>query len=449
MKKKEDNNIEDNVIDVGGSRDAGERNIELQKQEHAKKRFVRIGILACLVIAFVVYTIGKNWEYKGYRVVESNQTDYANTANYIRFSDNLLKYTPDGVSYINKKGETVWTTGINMKVPIAVASGDYAVVADQNGNTVCVFNTEGEVSSQTMPYPISDVDVGNQGVVAVVLEGEKANYVNLYNRKGEIIYEIQASIDKSGYPMDISISNNGEKLFTSYMNVGSNVMENNLVAYNFGEVGQNSNADRVVGSYQFNDEIFPKVQFINNDTVAAFGTKTIELYSMKEKPSLKKKITVSGEVRSIFYSTDYFGVIQKNQGEDAKQLYTIQAYNLHGNEMFTASIDFDYDNIFSDKDEIIITGGKNCIIYRKNGSLKFSGTLKSRIRSVVPTEKKLEYIVVYENETQVIRLRSTNSDGDRADAANADKKSKPDTATAGDTATSMDAGAKQIDKQEK
>ena len=170
-----------------------------------------------LVFAAVAYVIGTRWEYKGYKVVESNQTDYSNTASYIRFSDNLLKYTPDGVSYINAKGETVWTTGINMKVPVAVASGDYAVVADMNGNTVCVFSTSGEVSSQTMQYPVCDIDVGDQGAFAVVLESEKTNYVNLYTRKGEIVYEIQTSIDKSGYPLDISISDNGEKLFTSYM----------------------------------------------------------------------------------------------------------------------------------------------------------------------------------------------------------------------------------------
>ena len=199
---KQEKTTKDNVINFGGSKEAGERNEELQKQERSKKRLVGIGVLACLVIAAVIYMFGRSWEYKGYKVVDRNQTDYANTANYIRFSDNLLKYTPDGVSYINKKGETVWTTGINMKVPVAVSSGDYAVVADQNGNTVCVFNTEGEVSSQTMPYPISDVDVGDQGVFCVVLESEKTNYINLYNRKGEIIYEIQASIDKSGYPLD-------------------------------------------------------------------------------------------------------------------------------------------------------------------------------------------------------------------------------------------------------
>ncbi len=435
MRKKE--NTDEKIIDVGGSQIAGERNAEYVNKKRKKQRITRIIILFLLVAAAVLYVIGTHWEYKGYKVVESNQTDYSNTASYIRFSDNLLKYTTDGVSYINAKGETVWTTGINMKVPVAVASGDYAVVADMNGNTVCVFNTEGEVSSQTMQYPICDVDVGDQGVFAVVLESEKTNYVNLYTRKGEIVYEIQTSIDKNGYPLDISISDNGEKLFTSYMRVGNMVMENALAAYNFGEVGQNSNADRLVGSYDFSDQVFSKVQFVDNDTVVAFGTKTIEIYTMKEKPMLKKRIAFEQEIRSVFYGEDYIGVIQKNTNADMDNLYTIRAYNLRGNEMFSKSISFDYDNIFAGKDEIIVTGGNDCAIFRKNGSVRFDGKLKNRIRSVVPSGKHLEYVVVYENETQVIKLKNvlptgesqTTSNGTQAETVT---ENLPTTATPGD-----------------
>lgn len=438
MRKKEEATNE-KIIDAGGSEIAGKRNAEQLESEHKKHRAWKIGILIVLVFAAVAYVIGTRWEYKGYKVVESNQTDYSNTASYIRFSDNLLKYTPDGVSYINAKGETVWTTGINMKVPVAVASGDYAVVADMNGNTVCVFSTSGEVSSQTMQYPICDIDVGDQGAFAVVLESEKTNYVNLYTRKGEIVYEIQTSIDKSGYPLDISISDNGEKLFTSYMNVGNMVMENTLAAYNFGEVGQNSNADRLVGSYSFSDQVFSKVQFVDNDTVVAFGTKAIEIYTMKEKPVLKKHIVFNDEIRSIFYGDDYIGVIQKNTNENTDALYTLHAYNLRGKEMFSKSLSFDYDNIFAGKDEIIVTGGNDCAIFRKNGSVKFEGKLKSKIRSVVPSGKHLEYVVVYENETQVIKLKNALPEGSQKGTGNTKTKSDTPVATPANAATPGDA----------
>lgn len=408
--KKNENDAKGNIVDAGGSPEAAKRNADIKKEEKQKRKFVFVLICLCLIAAAVIYLVSCSRQYKGYKVVESSQTDYENTASYIQFSDNLLKYTPDGVSYINSKGEIVWTTGINMKIPVAVSSGDYAVVADMNGNTVCVFSAEGEVSSQTMPYPICDVDVGDQGAFAVVLESDKTNYINMYNRKGEIVYEIQTTIDKSGYPLDITISDNGEKLFTSYMNVGNNVMENNLAAYNFGEVGQNSNADRVVGGYKFSDQVFSKVQFVNNDTVVAFGTKTVEIYAMKEKPSLRKSLTFDKEIRSIFYGEDYIGVLQKETGEDAKHLYAISVYNLRGKLEFISYVDFDYDNIFAADDEILITGGNDCVIFRTNGTIKFEGKLQGRIKSMIPSGKYLEYVIVYENETQVIRLKGAKQE---------------------------------------
>lgn len=409
MKNKQ-SGTNDNIVDAGGSPEAALRNEKIQNDRVKRKRIIFMLVICGLLLVAAFMFVNRRRQYSGYKVVESSQTDYENTANYIEFSENLLKYTQDGVSYINAKGDTVWTTGINMKIPVAVSSGNYAVVADMNGNSVCIFSAEGQVSSQTMPYPICDVDVGDQGAFVVVLESDKTNYINMYNRKGEIIYEIQTTIDKSGYPLDISISDNGEKLFTSFLNVGNNVMENNLAAYNFGEVGQNSNADRVVGGYKFSDQIFSKVEFVNNDTVVAFGTKSIEIYAMKEKPNLRKSITFDKEIRSILYGEDFIGVIQKETGQDTKHLYTVSVYNLRGKREFASYVDFEYDNIFTTKDEIILSGGNDCLILRQNGSVKFQGKLPGRIKSIVPSGKHLEYVVVCDNETMVIKLKGVKQE---------------------------------------
>ena len=417
MRSKEENNsgkrknsirpdvTKDNVVYVKAPKEAEENNKNVQ--EHAKKQKNAVGIVVSILLVGVAIFIYMqlNKEYTGYKIVKSNATDYENTASYIQFSGNLLKYTPDGVSYINANGDTVWSAGIDMKMPIAVSSGNYAVVADMSGNSVCVFSAEGQESSLTMPYPICDVDVANQGAFAVVLESEETNYINLYNKKGEIVYEIQTTINKSGYPLDISISDDGEKLFTSYINIQATTVKNNLAAYNFGDVGQNSNADRMVGGYMFENEIISKVEFVDNDTVAAFGTQTITIYSMKEKPSEKAKLEFEQEIRSVFYSSEYIGVIQEAPDQE-KHLYVMKVYDMHGNLEFEEYIDFSYDNIYAAEKEIIITGNSDCIIYRSNGKIKFNGTLNGKIVNMVPSGNRLEYVVVYEDSTEIIMLNS-------------------------------------------
>ncbi len=396
----------DNVVYVNGSEETQEHNKRVQREISRRKKIVFFTVLIVAAVAGIVIYVMLHKEYKGYKVVKSAETNYENTASYVQFAGNLLKYTPDGVSYINANGDTVWSAGINMLMPMAVTSGDYAVIADMSGNSVCVFNTSGQVSSLTMPYAICDVDVASQGAFAVMLESDKTNYVNLYDKNGNVVYEMQTTLDKSGYPLDMTISDDGRKLFTSYINIAGNSVQDNLAAYNFGDVGQNSNADRMVGGYMFENEVVPKVEFIDNDTVAAFGTNTISIYDMKEKPSFKTDIKFENEIRSVFYNKDYIGVIQDNQEETSEHMYKVQVYDLKGNKKFDDYIDFPYSNVYAADKEIIISGGNNCLIYRKDGSVKFDGTLSGNINSIVPSGNHLEYIVVYDTVTETIKLKS-------------------------------------------
>lgn len=395
-----------NVIYIDGPEEAA-RNNRARILRQNKKTVVLIFIFAILLVlaGIFVYT-WINRQYKGYKILSSNDTRLETNASYTQFCDNLLKYTPDGVSYINSNGDTVWSAGINMKMPMAVTCGNYVAIADIGGNNVCIFNEKGSVSSLTMPYTICDVDVAKQGAFAVVLESDKTNYINLYDKNGKMIYEMKTTIDKSGYPLDISISNDGKKLFTSYINIGGTSITNSLAAYNFDDVGQNSNADRMVGGYTFDEQVIPKVEFIDNNTVVAFGTKSICIYSMKEKPSLKAEIVFDEEINSIFYNEGYVGVIQTISDPESEHMYIVKVYNTKGKLEFDTYIDFAYENIFAAKKEIIIYGGSDCMIYRKNGRCKYNGKLSGDIQSIVPNGNRLEYVVVYSNSTDIIKLKS-------------------------------------------
>jgi hypothetical protein len=295
-----------------------------------------------------------------------------------------------------------------MKVPIAETNGNYAVVADKGGNTVRVFNTEGAVSEVTMPYTICDIDVGSQGAFTVILESDETNYINMYSSTGEQIYTMQTSIDKSGYPVDMSISDDGQKLVTSYFFMEGVDTKMNLAAYNFGEVGQNSNADRIVGGYVFEDELIPKVEFISNDVVAAFSDSHIYIYAMKEKPSKQAEITYDNEIQSIFYSEKFVGTVEKNPDTEGEK-YLMKVYDLRGNQEFTYPFSLEYDNIYATKDEIIVTGGTECLIVSAKGKTKFSYAFDSRIKNMIPATGSRKYIITFDNRTETIMLKSKDT----------------------------------------
>ncbi len=370
---------------------------------------VRRGLVVVIAVAALVFIFTgliSGTKYNSYEVIEETGVKNTTMVDYVPYQNSLLKYSKDGATYVDEKGASVWTETFAMKMPAADVCGDYVAIADMNGNDVYIFNTEGKVSSVTMPYTICDIAVAGQGEFAVILEGKNENYINLYDRNGKQIAESKKAIDQSGYPLDVDLSENGEKMFSSYLAIDDKGgVKNKITASNFGEVGQNENADRIVGGYQFEDTLFPKVEFLDNNTVCAFGDNQFVIYSMKEKSSEKAVIKFDTEIQSVVFNSQYVGVVLVNEKENAQTPYVLKLYNTNGHEVLKKDIDFEYDTIRMSEEEIIFTGGTECRIYTMNGKEKFSYTFQHNVMDMVPTGYSRRYIVLYDNGSEVVRLK--------------------------------------------
>ena len=358
--------------------------------------------------AFILHYLTQR-NFNGYEVLEKTNVKNSSMLDYIAYRNSLLKYSKDGATYVDEKGSAVWNETFALKMPSADVCGKYAAIADLNGNDVYVFDENGKVSSTTMPYTISDIAVASQGEFAVILEGDKVNYINLYDKNGEQISEIQTTINQSGYPLDVDISFDGEKLFSSYLYIDGANIKNGLAAYNFGPVGVNENADRLMGGYQLDDTVVPKVEFMDNNTICAFGDNQFIIYSMKEKPSEKAKIEFEQEVKSVIFNQQYVGVVLDNNEEpkegEKKAPYILELYNTNGRRVLSRKIDFKYDNVRMTDKEILFAGGNECRIYTIKGGLKFDYAFSKNVVDIIPTGYSRRYIILYDNDSEVIRLK--------------------------------------------
>ncbi len=389
---------------------------EMYDEEENGDRSVDFSSLIRVLLVFLVVGTGAfilhyltQRNFNGYEVVEKTNVKNSAMLDYIAYQNSLLKYSKDGVTYVDEKGGSVWNETYAMKMPTADVCGKYAAIADLSGNDVYIFDEEGKVSSTSMPYNICDVSVASQGEFAVILEGEKVNYINIYDKNGDQISEIQTTINQSGYPMDIDLSNDGEKLFSTYLYIDGVNIKNGLAAYNFGPVGVNENADRLMAGYQLEDTIVPKVEFMDNNTICAFGDNQIIIYSMKEKPSEKTKISFEEEIKSIFFNQQYIGVVVENNEEsndgEKRAPYVMELYNTNGRKVMSRKIDFSYENVRMTDKEILFAGGNQCKIYNIKGGLKFDYTFGKNIVDIIPTGYSRRYIVLYDNDSEVIRLK--------------------------------------------
>ena len=339
--KRERQEQEDNVVELAaGTED--EDPIEEDDENEMPRLFpkgfskhISKGVIAICVVALIIlgsiYFVNRT--YNGYEVVEETGVKNASMLDYIPYQESLLKYSKDGATYVDEKGKAVWNETFAMKMPTADVSGDYIAIADLNGNDVYVFNKEGKVSNTSMPYKICDIEVASQGEFAVILEGEsKENYINIYDKNGEPVSEIQTTIDKSGYPMDIDLSSDGQDLLVSYLVVDGINVKSRVALYNFGQEGEDS-GDQMIGGFDFKDTVIPKVSFMGDSKAVAIGDDQMIFFKVGKTISKKQTISFDKDVSSVAVNDDYAAFVFEDQKKTDQEKYEAVVYNKTGKKL--------------------------------------------------------------------------------------------------------------------
>ena len=151
-----------------------------EKVVHLKRRRTTpYIILAAVLLAAVgigVYFYS-NKTFTSYEVdTKMDRTDET-AMQYLSFQGGFVKYNVDGITYEDKTGTIIWTEAFTMAQPKVVTRGEYVAVTDIGNNQYTLYNAKKKIGTFTTDYPITDIQLAHQGLVAVVLEDEKKNYI--------------------------------------------------------------------------------------------------------------------------------------------------------------------------------------------------------------------------------------------------------------------------------
>ena len=409
-KKTQDNSPpEDNVVHL----------------KHKSKWPYMIILFVVIIILVAVGYILVNRTYKKYEVDVQYSHEDETAMEYLSFQGGFIKYNTDGIAYEDKLGNVVWTEALTMAEPKVVIRGDYVALADVGSNQYLLYNTSKKIGVYTTAYPIIDIQLAAQGMVTVVLEDEKVNYIMAYDQDGEECLEIKTTISKNGYPITIAVSEDGTKMVASYITIEGTQVESSLTFYNFSDVGKNE-VDRQVGYKKFDDELIMKVEFLGNDKICAFGDGRIILYDMKQKPKEIMNRQITRQMKSILYNDKYVGYVYKETGvsasektgkgqeneqgieqktEESTPRYIVQMFTVNGKVALTQEIDFNYTSIHSNEREIVVVSKDRCKILKYNGYVKYDKTFKNGIQEFFPTSRRNRYVMITNKYTKLIRLK--------------------------------------------
>ncbi len=389
-----------------------ERNKRIQKQASYKDKIrmhkltavyrVLLVLAAVIALCALIFVQYKRHVYIEYDILSSNQRERAAGARDIRLGSCLLTYSRDGAHCTNPQGEVTWnqTYGIQ-DVKVAVC-GDTVAIGEYNGRSIYVANSEKLLGEITTTMPIRDLAVSSTGHVVAVLADTDITWVNTYDSTGQLLFEGRTYMKNSGYPISVSLSPNGELVCVAYVYVDTGVVKSNVAFYNFGAVGGNY-SDHLVGGYPYADMLVPYVQFMNNETAFAVGDGRLMIYSGGYKPEDKGEFLFDEEVRSVFFSDKYIGLVFSSDNNE--HLYKFNVYNAAAERVGTYYFDMEYTDIFFEKDYFVVYNESKCQIMTLDGIEKFNGSFSKTVSLMLPVKGAYQYMLVTEDSMDKIQLK--------------------------------------------
>lgn len=363
-------------------------------------------ILSIILVAAVTIVIYIQWKDKIFSqmVYTENVTISDNSgSSVIALGDNIVQHSKDGISCMNVKGEAMWNQTYEMQSPIIHTCDDALAVGDYNGNNIYVADTSGILGQINTNLPIRDFCISAQGVVAVILDDSDVTWINLYDSAGNSLANIKTTMQDSGYPLAVAISPNGQLVSVSYINAQDSDIKTSIAFYNFGSVGQNE-VDNYASGYDYQGSLVPTVKFMNSKTAFAVSDDRIMFYSGSEVLESKaENLFGTDEVRSVFSSDEYVGIVFNNGTDDGA--YRLQVYNTSGTLVLTKYFNIEYSDIVFGKDQFTIYNSSEMLLCAIDGTEKFAGDFKNDIKAIIPSSSRNHFTLVTSNSINQIELR--------------------------------------------
>ncbi len=362
--------------------------------------FFAIAIVA--TITMVLYYNYQNMIYIDYEVLKRVEFEENSTASYMNYNGNILKFSQDGAIAFTMDNTMLWNETYEMQSPMVDVAGEYVVLGDYKGTMIYVMNAAGKCGEIDAMLPVQKFCVSESGVVAAVLEDGKTTWIRVYDREGNTIADIKTTMAISGYPISVSLSNDGIKLAVSYLFINNGKLTATVGFYNFGEVGQNE-IDNFVSGFNYSDAVFPYVDFVNNATAVGVGNDKFVIYRGNQKPVSEFELPLEEEIKSVFHGDKYIGLVYISGNNESK--YRIDIYDGSGNKILSQPFDIDYTDIVLSNELVIIHSSLDCAIYNMKGVEKYKGSFDKSVLTVIPTDSITKFILITANRAEEIQLK--------------------------------------------
>lgn len=386
---------EDGLVDIKAM------NEQVKKYKH-KQRMKRLVLcVVCAIAVAAIFAVIQMQTYSVGRITATYDNDNSGNNSYLHFGNGVLKYSRDGIAFVDRKGEEQWNQAYQMKAPVISVYYDQAiVVADKGGNDMVVLNEDGELGEIHTNLPIKRVCIAGNGIVCAMLGDDSAPKLECFDATGNPLIEITTSLTGTGYPLNMSLSEDGKMLLVPYMYIENDELVTKVIYYDFSMKKESAKEyEATVDRYE--DMAAAEAFFLNKEESVVVGDDRLLFYRIDGTPKLATTVTLNKKIKMVFHDEKYVGLVLKNAG---KAGYELCLFNAEGKKLMSQEFTGDYSNAKICKGQVILYDGKKCLVYAKNGLEKFNGEMSNPILEMFPVIGVNKYVVMTPNGMDVIRF---------------------------------------------
>ena len=267
----------------------------------------------------------------------------------MEYENNALMVNNDGMTLVDKRGETLWEVSLPITSPMVFIEGEYILVVDTRGKTAHLYKGEKEVSFALTENEILTASLNEKGSFALVTSetGYKGK-VAVYNRKGVEIFNWHSG---EGYISAIDLSKNNVLAV-------SQVRTDSLVSR---VMGINVRSGKEVFTFDKEDVIFAGLNFGDNGEVVALSEKAL----VGITKSGKERFSV--DLRGM--NINYFDITGEDiiiASEGPLNNTVINRYTRSGRARKAMECDYEIQNIASYNNKVAGTN-KDVLVFVKPG----------------------------------------------------------------------------------
>lgn len=362
-------------------------------------------LIFVIAIVLVLATVGgyfymKYQTYDCIEITKSYENNSKDNANYKRCLDGVLRYSRDGVALLSEKGEEIWNQPCQMSNPVVEMCGNSVAIGDKGGTSILVFQKKGLKGEIQTTRPIEKFAVSSQGIVSAILKDEEIPLVMCYDAVGSVLVQNEVSLTTMGYPVDVSLSDDGNTQIVSYLSTEKNTVSTKVAYYYFGDFEEEKSGQPVFET-EYANTIVPVVAYVKPEISVLVADNGIRFLQGTRNIKEIANVELDEEIQSIAYGDGFLAVFLKSAKITGYKLYL---YNYRGKLLTSVAVEKEYSKMQIAGGKVVLYDGHMCSIIEKDGICKFEGNMEENILELFSIGGFHKYMMINASGFHEIRL---------------------------------------------